>query len=853
VPRKSSSSSQRLAPLTEIGDPSRYGPSLVQLAKLALDGVPVLSTAAFSSSVFRALVDKQQRSEHSLAALLKQAHKRGHRARCHAAARFVHTSELDPELIESALSFTRALAAGADTSLWVWTSFVAAGELTPDTRFGLPSQLHPDDLATSLRRAFQSAYDPDLVREAALAGIKAYSVAVALSVLPPNAVLGELWLAAGTEADATSGERDPQRPATAMRGRLRGHAIGDGPVQWFWFDGDLHFDGREFPDAKPPLAALSRLRASVPPGSSLDFSVAGQLAVAALTAGNPLSPTSSRPATSSRPVSSQRADQAQRPVERGRWVPLQDDRRPLPSEVSLSLLEQVLEDGVRPQFEQASCPLGRRDKLIEPAHGQLCLDTHALTQAIAKGFLPESRWLSELFGQPASEKPARDEDPRFVLPRLFAALTVSETKLRTSLREFEAEAHEHRRWLQELDLSILPNDGLRNTLRETAGFVKRTVQLYLQAKFGMVRALTALTSLARLSDDRRPLERVFTALRGLGDVASTVPYLEAVELSRTVARDPDTQHALLSGVTALADLPQGIATAEITRFLARHGDQPTQAWDLSAPHWEERPETLLRILALTTSAGPPRSQRPAPRASQRPEATAAQMVDRIASASGWLEKRAIVALLARAAGFIRVHEQLRVWLGRCTGLVRKVLLDADRRVQRWDASLPAGVVWASGLDDIALALAGDPGRLQANASFHPVRAAASSARGGDPAWCVPPGLHSLPTRLAGSFTGTGSFTGSVLRLDSLDRPGRSITKDDVLVCTSFDSWTCMAAAHAGALLAELGGPLSLPAVVARELGIPTVLGLGPGLSLFENGERVFVDGDRGIVERQSRG
>ena len=235
------------------------------------------------------------------------------------------------------------------------------------------------------------------------------------------------------------------------------------------------------------------------------------------------------------------------------------------------------------------------------------------------------------------------------------------------------------------------------------------------------------------------------------------------------------------------------------------------------------------------------------------ETTASQMVDRIASAAGWLEKRAILALLARAGGFIRVHEQLRVWLGRCTGLVRKVLLDADRRVQRWDASLPAGVVWASGLDDIALALAGDPGRLQANSSFHPAEAALSSLRGGDPAWCVPPGQHSLPTRLSGSFTGTGSFTGSVLRLDSLGRPGRSITKDDVLVCSSFDSWTLMAAAHAGALLAGLGGPLSLPAVVTRELGIPTVLGLGPGLGLLENGERIFVDGDRGIVERQSRG
>jgi len=41
--------------------------------------------------------------------------------------------------------------------------------------------------------------------------------------------------------------------------------------------------------------------------------------------------------------------------------------------------------------------------------------------------------------------------------------------------------------------------------------------------------------------------------------------------------------------------------------------------------------------------------------------------------------------------------------------------------------------------------------------------------------------------------------------------------------------------------------------VARELGIPAVLGLGASAALLKDGERVFVDGDRGIVERQGDG
>ncbi len=798
----------------------------MQLAKLAVEGVPVLSTAAFAGSAFRTLVDKQQRSEHAIAGLLKQAHKRGHRSRCQAAARFVRDSELALPLVDNALAFARAVAEVPEASLWIWTSFVAAANLIPENRFGLAAALDSGELEASLRRAFQSAYDPELVRAAALAGIKGYSIAVALSVLPPNAALGELWLARDVDATPITGSPGPGHSGPTIHGRLAALPFDSRQPRWFWFDGELHLDpSTPELEASPTRAALARLGANVPPGSSLDFAVSDRLAVAALSAGQPLAP------------------------ERVRWVPLQDAHR-LPCEVSLSLLEHVVEDVVRPAFEQAKCPLRRRDKLLEPAHGQLCLDARALCRALAKEFEPESRWLGDLLGQADSEKSLPDVDPRFVLPRLFATLTVTETKLCTSLREFETDAEQHRRWLQELDLSILPNDALRNTLRETVGFVKRTIGLYLQAKAGMVRALTAVTSLAALNDDRRPIERVFTALRGLGEIASAAPYLEAIELSRAIARDPDTQRALLSGVTAIADLPQGIATAEIMRFLARHGDQPSSAWDLRDPYWEERPETLLRILALSANDNQPRSQR-GTRLSRRPvEPTAAQMVDRIASAAGWLEKRAIAALLARAAGFVRVHEQLRVWLGRCTGLVRKVLLDADRRVQRWDSSLPAGIVWESGLDDIALALAGDHARLKVNAGARSTLPGVSTQRGGG-AWLLGPGVDTLPQRLHGSFTGTGSFTGRVLRLDTLAGPGQAITDQDVLVCTSSDSWTCLAAAHAGALVTELGGPLSLPAVVARELGIPAVVGLGPGLARLQNGERVFVDGDRGIVERQT--
>ncbi len=48
---------------------------------------------------------------------------------------------------------------------------------------------------------------------------------------------------------------------------------------------------------------------------------------------------------------------------------------------------------------------------------------------------------------------------------------------------------------------------------------------------------------------------------------------------------------------------------------------------------------------------------------------------------------------------------------------------------------------------------------------------------------------------------------------------------------------------------ERGSTLSHSAVVARELGIPAVVGIPNLLATVQDGERVRMDGGRGLVER----
>lgn len=49
-------------------------------------------------------------------------------------------------------------------------------------------------------------------------------------------------------------------------------------------------------------------------------------------------------------------------------------------------------------------------------------------------------------------------------------------------------------------------------------------------------------------------------------------------------------------------------------------------------------------------------------------------------------------------------------------------------------------------------------------------------------------------------------------------------------------------------MTDVGAPLSHAAIVARELGIPAVVGCGSATTRLRTGDRVRVDGGWGIVE-----
>jgi pyruvate,water dikinase len=72
---------------------------------------------------------------------------------------------------------------------------------------------------------------------------------------------------------------------------------------------------------------------------------------------------------------------------------------------------------------------------------------------------------------------------------------------------------------------------------------------------------------------------------------------------------------------------------------------------------------------------------------------------------------------------------------------------------------------------------------------------------------------------------------------------------EILVCHTTDPSWCGVFFLAGAVVVDLGGPLSHGAIVARELGLPAVVNTRSGTRSLKTGDRLRVDGSNGVVER----
>jgi pyruvate,water dikinase len=115
----------------------------------------------------------------------------------------------------------------------------------------------------------------------------------------------------------------------------------------------------------------------------------------------------------------------------------------------------------------------------------------------------------------------------------------------------------------------------------------------------------------------------------------------------------------------------------------------------------------------------------------------------------------------------------------------------------------------------------------------------------DPNLVFPP-LADDDALVSGTPAGGGRVSG-VVRIVREPREFGTLKQGEILVCPATNpSWTPLFQRSA-AVVVDTGGLASHAAIVAREYGIPAIMGTGRGTSVLSTGQQVTVDGGSGRV------
>jgi pyruvate,water dikinase len=103
------------------------------------------------------------------------------------------------------------------------------------------------------------------------------------------------------------------------------------------------------------------------------------------------------------------------------------------------------------------------------------------------------------------------------------------------------------------------------------------------------------------------------------------------------------------------------------------------------------------------------------------------------------------------------------------------------------------------------------------------------------------------TQVRGHAASPGVVEGVARVLRDVNEIGE-VREGEILVCpVTAPSWGPVFGKIAAAV-SDIGGTMSHAAIVAREYGLPAVVGTGAATKRIRTGQRVRVDGDRGIVQ-----
>ena len=348
-----------------------------------------------------------------------------------------------------------------------------------------------------------------------------------------------------------------------------------------------------------------------------------------------------------------------------------------------------------------------------------------------------------------------------------------------------------------------------------------------------------------------------TVLRGLPHNPTTEMDLALWDIARAARDDPASREALSSRTPAelsaqyrAGTLPPSLQR-RMTAFLGRYGHRAIAEIDLGLKRWSEDPAHLLGAIANYLRLGDDATAPDVQFARGAREAEA--MIDTLVSRLHGPRRTVLRFLLGRVRRLSGLREQPKFQIMRLFALGHALIAPVGVELAERGLLDAADDAFFLTLPELRRAIAGEDLRETVSAQREAYRR--EQGRRHVPRVLLSDGTDAeteLPASIDGGIRGTPASPGIARGIARviLSPVGARLEPGEVLVAPSTDpGWTPLFLT-AGALVMEMGGMMSHGAVVAREYGIPAVVGVPDATGRIATGEHVMVDGSAGTVAKE---
>ena len=372
---------------------------------------------------------------------------------------------------------------------------------------------------------------------------------------------------------------------------------------------------------------------------------------------------------------------------------------------------------------------------------------------------------------------------------------------------------------------------------------------YLPATGVALGRLRALLTLLRSSD---PLGLIVAGAKTrTGDANRAVQELANVVRADPVLRDAFTRLDPATLTHRLTDDASfGRFRGTLQPFLREYGHRETLSpLMITAPTWSDDPMPVLGMVKVLVEERAP-TDGPGP---------AVEAEHRLLS-HPWLRsprRRAAARRIIEAARQgVAFREDTHFHGTRAMPILRRALLEAGRRLENAGILSTAEDVFHLNLEELEAVVspdrlaAAEADRLRATAADRAARRAELEGSPMIAAADLRDPARDSKALASGVAASGGQATGPVRVIREPAEFGL-MRSGDVLVCPYTNpAWTPLFL-RAAAVVVDSGGVGSHAAIVAREYGIPAVMGTGTGTTVLTDGQRVTVDGNAGLVTAET--